>query len=132
MFFVACIRLIFINSFDVENDHYLNVLEDGNASEIVVLSDEKDQRRTRNSNHDIEEIPAHKIIFIFKHLPRVFKIDYPYLLLSRKQKHWNQMNFRINTLFKRISKESHTDECVGDICQINLKMKWAHRIKEIK
>jgi len=38
------------------------------------------------------------------------------------------MNFRANTIFERVSEESHTDESVGDIPQINLEMKIAHRI----
>ena len=38
------------------------------------------------------------------------------------------MNFRANSFFKRVSEESHTDESVGDVPQINLKMSIADRI----
>ena len=38
------------------------------------------------------------------------------------------MNFRINAFFKGVSEKTQTDESVGEIAQINLKMLWAQGI----
>jgi len=63
MFIVAFHRLIFIDSEEVEHGHYLKVLENGYSSKIVILSDDQDQHRARNRQHDYEEILTERIIF---------------------------------------------------------------------
>ena len=102
MFDVAFRRFILINSKDVERGHNLNVLEDGYSSKIVILSDHEDQDRARNTHHDYEEIPTDWIIFKYCS-SLVFEIEHFDFLLCCQQKHRNQMDFRINAFFERVS-----------------------------
>jgi hypothetical protein len=62
MSFVTFPGLIFVSSEEVEHEHHLEVLEYRDASKVVILSDNENENRAANANHNQEEVPTHRII----------------------------------------------------------------------